>query len=257
MTRPRICLPLDMQTGCHYTLTDEDRRYLRSVLRLAEGEPLMVFNGAGREGEAVIDHVGGKDVRVKILDTWSVPPARLSIVLAQSLPKADKMETILQRATELGVYKIVPFISQRSVPKLDRKKATDKQSRWQKIALEATRQCRQAYIPEVTQVLSFSEMLKAAPQDAVRVIFWEEETDLDIKNFLHREALKPLTKCWMVIGPEGGFSTEEVQEAGDFGFTPVSLGRHVLRVETASPAAIAVIQYEWGRFFDLTTGGPS
>ena len=255
MTRPRICLPQDIQAGCRYALTDDDARYLRSVLRLVEGASLLVFNGSGREGEAVIDHVDDKKVNVKIVDAWPVAPDSLSIILAQSLPKAGKMETILQKATELGVQKIVPFFSQRSVPKLNREKAADRQARWQKIVLEATRQCRQAYIPEVTPVLSFPEMLKAVPRDAVRIILWEEEGGVGIKSFLRLERAMPMTGCCIVVGPEGGFTEEEIKEAGDCGFAVASLGRHVLRVETASLAAIALIQYEWGRFFDPVTGG--
>lgn len=255
MTRPRICLPLDIQAGCRYTLTDDNARYLRSVLRLEEGAPLLIFNGAGREGEAVIDQVEDKRVSVKITDTWPVAPDNLSIILAQSLPKAGKMELILQKATELGVQQIVPFFSLRSVPKLNREKAADRQVRWQKIVMEATRQCRQSYIPEVTPVLSFSDMLNAIPQETVRMILWEEEGTLSLKAYLRQEKLGSVPTCCVIVGPEGGFSEEEVKEAEAKGFTALSLGRRVLKVETASLAAIAIIQYEWGRFFDLMTGG--
>jgi 16S rRNA (uracil1498-N3)-methyltransferase len=252
VTRPRIHLPRDMQAGSRYKLADEDRKYVGSVLRLAEGDPILLFNGSGREGEGIIDHLNDKEVSVKILRAWPVSPKKMAITLAQSLPKSGKMDFILQKATELGIHRIIPFVSRRSVPKLDRDKAAAKQSRWQKIVMEAARQCRSAHIPEVNPVVSFAEMLEQAPEGSLRIIFWEEETVADIKGLLGHDRTEKGNACFIVVGPEGGFTADEVMTAKDMGFLPASLGRHILKTDTAALTVITIIQYEKGEFFNLT-----
>jgi len=254
VTTPRIYLPGDMQAGSRYKLTDEDRKYLRTVLRLAGGDPILIFNGSGLEAEGLIDEPAEKDLFVKIMRTWPASAETTAIALAQSLPKSDKMDFILQKATELGTGRIIPFVSQRSVPRLSREKASARQGRWQKIAIEAARQCRRSHIPAVSPVLSFTEMLAQAPEDALRIILWEEETGTGIKSLFFPEHIKSVKSCFAVVGPEGGFTVDEITMAKERGFIPVSLGRHVLRTETASLAVLTIIQYELNAFFDLSGG---
>lgn len=252
MTRPRIYLPRDMQAGNRCTLADEDRKYLRSVLRLAAGDSILLFNGSGSEGEAIIDRMNDKEMSIQILRVWPVSPENTAITLAQSLPKSGKMELILQKATELGVQRIIPFSSRRSVPRLDQDKAAAKQGRWQKIVTEAAKQCRSAHVPEVSPVASFAGMLEQAPRSDLRIILWEEEPVADMRAVLRAAEKDTRTACFVAVGPEGGFTADEVRMAKDVGFWPASLGRHVLRTETASLAAITIIQYEKGEFFNLT-----
>jgi 16S rRNA (uracil1498-N3)-methyltransferase len=187
-------------------------------------------------------------------DVWPAAPEDLSITLAQSLPKSGKMDVIIQKATELGVHRIIPFISHRCVPRLDEEKAWARQGRWQKIAMEAARQCRRAHIPDIAPILSFADMLTQASSDSFRMILWEEEMTADIRSLLTLASGALETGCVVAVGPEGGFTAEEIDQAKGAGFVTASLGRHVLRTETASLAAIAIIHYEIGRFFDLTGG---
>ncbi len=252
MTRPRLYFPRDLQAGSRGILTKEDRKYIRSVLRLAEGDPVLLFDGSGREGEGIIDRLDDKELCVSITDAWDVFPDKMAVTLAQSLPKSDKMELILQKATELGIHGIIPFLSHRSVPRLEPGRALQKEVRWRKIVMEAARQCRRAHIPDVTPVISFREMLDRAPEAALRIILWEEESSADIKGLLKKSGRQEEKACWIVVGPEGGFTAEEIIMAKDRGFLAVSLGRHVLRTETASLAVITIIQYEMGNFFNLT-----
>jgi 16S rRNA (uracil1498-N3)-methyltransferase len=251
VTRPRIYLPTDMQEGNRYKLADEDRKYIGSVLRLLERDPICLFNGSGQEGEGIIDHLNGKEVSVKILRVWPVSPRTIAITLAQSLPKSGKMDFILQKATELGIHSIIPFVSRRSVPRLDRDKVAAKHGRWQKIVIEAARQCRSAHIPEVSPVVSFTEMLKSAPESSLKIIFWEEETVADIKGLLGHDHAKKRDACFIVVGPEGGFTADEVTSAKEMGFLSASLGRQILKTDTAALAVMAIIQYEKGEFFNL------
>ncbi|MDQ5987870.1 MAG: Ribosomal RNA small subunit methyltransferase E [Syntrophus sp. SKADARSKE-3] len=254
MTRPRIYLPCDLEPGNRYNLTEGDRRYLQSVLRLETGDAILVFNGKGREGEGIVDSVGDKNLCVAVQDVWSASPEDLSIILAQALPKSGKMDVIIQKATELGVSRIIPFISHRCVPRLDEQKSWARQERWQKIAMEAARQCRRAHIPDITPILPFADMLIQSPTDSFKMILWEEEMTAGIRSLLTCAYSVLGRECVIAVGPEGGFTSDEIDQAKGERFLTASLGRHVLRTETASLAAIAIIQYEIGRFFDLTGG---
>jgi len=180
-----------------------------------------------REGEGIIDRVSDKDVTVKIVSGWSIPPDSVTITLAQSLPKSDKMDFILQKATELGIQDSSPSSPAGPYPKLDQMKAAARRNRWEKIVTEAARQCGRAHIPEVEPVVSFIEMLAQSPTDALRIIFWEEESGADLKSLLHRERTDAEKTYFVVIGPEGGFAVDEIEQAKDRGFIPASLGGHV------------------------------
>lgn len=254
MTRPRLHLPEIRGMGHHCVLDNETRRYVRTVLRLGEGAPVLLFDGFGKEAEGVIAHLSEKEGRIAVLRVWPVPQDSPAITLAQSLPKSGKMDLVLQKATELGVCRIIPFVSARSIARPDAGKVSDRRERWQKIVTEAARQCRRARIPEVGRVVSFVEMARGAPASANRIILWEGEERADIKGLLQGIGAKRRAGYFIAVGPEGGFTPEEIGEARDQGFLTASLGRHILRTETAALAIITVIQYETGTFFNLAGG---
>jgi len=237
-------------------LDKETRHYIRKVLRLGEGAPVLLFDGLGREAEGVIEHLSEKEGRIKVLGVWSVPQDSPSITLAQSLPKSGKMDLVLQKATELGVCRIIPFLSARSIARPEAGKSFDRRERWQKIVIEAARQCRRAHIPEGGRIASFSEMAREAPANAIRIILWEGEMSTGMKVILQNNSAQHAVAYFIVIGPEGGFTEEEIREARDQGFLTAHLGRHILRTETAAIAAIIVIQYEVGTFFGPGGGEP-
>ncbi len=251
MTVPRIYFPGGTEEGGLYKLGQENLRYVKTVLRMAEDERLLLFDGAGWEYEAVIKHFGADGITVEVLKKEKLPDKAVKICLFQALPKANKMDFIVRKAVELGVDRIVPFQSARSVPRLTADKARFKVSRWQKIAVEAARQCGRADVPEIGEIIPFAEVVSRPGKAALKIIFWEEETLKGVKQVLRDEKFAGLTDISIMIGPEGGFSEDEVGSAVGKGFISVSLGRNILKVETAALAILSIIQYEKGIFGGL------
>ena len=246
LTIPRIYLPRQLEMGSLIELADDDFRYIKNVLRLKPGESITLFGFEGHEYHARIEEIAARAVSARIDGVERIPEPDIRIVLAQSLPKGDKMDLITQKATELGVSVIIPFHSSRSIPKLVEGKAKERVRRWRKIALEACRQSGRADIPEISEIVSFEEMLLKAGDKGLKLIFWEAESGLGIKQVLRAPENEAQKHYLIVVGPEGGFSAEEVQKATAAGMISVSLGRQVLKVETASLAILSIIQYEKG-----------
>jgi 16S rRNA (uracil1498-N3)-methyltransferase len=178
----------------------------------------------------------------------------LEITLCQALPKAEKMDGIIRHATELGVGRIIPFIGGRSIPRWPEEKWPQKRERWQKIALDAARQSGRIDIPEIGGIASFTEMLDSARNAEMKLIPWEEESGRGIREVLQDPKYAGMKSSHLVIGPEGGFDKEEIDRARAAGFLSVSLGKRVLRVETAALAVLAILQYERGALSGAQTG---
>ncbi|HUH65684.1 MAG TPA: 16S rRNA (uracil(1498)-N(3))-methyltransferase [Syntrophales bacterium] len=248
MTVPRIHVPGVTEEGKFCELGGRDLRYVRSVLRMKTGDRLILFDGAGCECEAVIRTVSSEGVKVEVLKKNMIDDQNIRITMYQALPKGNKMDAIVRKATELGAGVIIPFTSARSVPRLTQEKARDRVSRWRNIAKEAARQSGRADIPEVEEILSFDEMLASSEGQALKIIFWEEELERGVKELLRGERNIAAKNISAIIGPEGGFSKEEVARAAVAGFISVSLGRYVLKVETAAVTILSIIQYELGIF---------
>jgi 16S rRNA (uracil1498-N3)-methyltransferase len=244
-----------MGKGEMFDLGGENLRYVKSVLRMKTGDHLILFDGAGWEYEAVIKNFSAKGINVEVLGKNRIQDEAVKITVLQALPKANKMDSIVQKATELGACRIIPFRSVRSVPQLTADKARVRVSRWRSIATEAARQCGRADIPEVNDVLSFEEMLASVEGGTLKIIFWEEESQRGIKKLLRDKRCEGAKDISVMIGPEGGFSREEVESAVRSGFISVSLGRNVLKVETAAVTIISIIQYELGIFEGEPEGG--
>lgn len=255
MTVPRIYFPGIIGKGELCDLGGENLRYVKSVLRMKKGDHLILFDGAGWEYETVIKNFSADGINVEVLGKNRIQDGAVKITVLQALPKANKMDSIIRKATELGAHKIIPFRSARSVPQLTADKARARVSRWRSIATEAVRQCGRADIPEVKDVLSFEEMLASAEGGALKIIFWEEESERGIKKLLRDNRCEGEKDITVMIGPEGGFSKEEVDSAVKRGFMSVSLGRNVLKVETAAVTILSIIQYELGIFGGEPEGG--
>jgi 16S rRNA (uracil1498-N3)-methyltransferase len=236
-------------------LGGENLKYVKSVLRMKKGDHLILFDGAGWEYEAVIKNFSAKGINVEVLGKNRIQDEAVKITVLQALPKANKMDSIVQKATELGACRIIPFRSVRSVPQLTADKARVRVLRWRSIATEAARQCGRADIPEVNDVLSFEETLASAEGGTLKIIFWEEESQRGIKKLLRDKRCEGAKDISVMIGPEGGFSRAEVESAVRSGFISVSLGRNVLKVETAAVTIISIIQYELGIFGGEPEGG--
>ena len=230
------------------TLDQDNSHYISQVLRMKEGEDLTVVLGGGVEALCEVDTLSKTSVTLKIKDTRtsvSEPPFR--ITLYQSVSKGERMELTIQKCVELGVTKIVPVFSSRCVVRPDEpKKQKSKTERWQKIALEAARQSGRGIIPEVTEPQTFKNAVKAADESADIVIFpWEEEHGLTLKEALSSVNKDEISEIAVFIGPEGGFEDGEADAARENGAKPVTLGKRILRTETAGPAVLAMLLYQF------------
>lgn len=249
MTVPRIYLSepinhLNQGSCCH--LREENFRYLKSVLRMKRGSQVILFDGSGYECKASIKEFQPDSALVEIREKTIIPSKGIHISLSQSLPKGHKMDFIIQKATELGADAIIPFLSERSIPLLSQGKSVTRSSRWRKIAIEAARQCGRADIPEIKPILSFEEMLTCAALKSAKIILWEDETKINIRSFLRGNSLKSAKDFTVVVGPEGGFTEEEIHKASAQGYISANLGKQRLKVETAVITILAIIQYEKG-----------
>jgi 16S rRNA (uracil1498-N3)-methyltransferase len=256
VTTPRIYLPLQLDAGDTCAVAEDQTRYLTSVIRMQEGDPLIVFNGSDWEFDAVIRHSPAGALTLEIRDKRPVSRDEIEITLCQAIPKAEKMDGIIRHATELGARRIIPFLAERSIPRWPEAKWPQKRERWRKIVIEAARQCGRIDIPEIAEIASFTGILGSPRSGALRLIPWEEESGLGIREVLRDPRYEGTKSFHLVIGPEGGFANDEIDQARLAGFLPVSLGRRVLRVETAALAVLAILQYERGAIGGADTGRP-
>jgi 16S rRNA (uracil1498-N3)-methyltransferase len=209
------------RVGSIVTLTDSRGDDFRGrVLRLSKGEASILIFEAFR----------------------SPTESHLEIVLLQALPEKERMELIIQKATELGVSAILPFQSERSISLKEREAKQKKAHRWQHIAVKAVQQSRRAKVPHVGECRPFQEVLEDCRGDGLRILLWEREGE-NLKNVLKRQLTK---KIYMMVGPEGGFTEGEVKLAKEKGFIPVKLGQRILRTETAAIVLVGILQYELG-----------
>ena len=224
-------------------ITGKELHHLKDVLRLKKGDRIVVFDGGGREFLGSIESVGKGEACITIEKKIEVSrESPFEIILGQGIVKAEKMDLIIQKATELGVSRIIPFTTSRTVAKLTGQQVTKKNQRWQNIALEAAKQCGRSIIPKVGELKTFGEVLKGWDK-YTKIIPWEGEKENNLKAMLRPDKS---SGCIALIGPEGGFSDSEVVEAQQAGFSPVTLGPRILRTETAAMSIVAIIQYELG-----------
>ncbi|MDD5232067.1 MAG: 16S rRNA (uracil(1498)-N(3))-methyltransferase [Syntrophales bacterium] len=246
MTIPRIYFPKETETGRTEELAGDDYRYIRNILRLRKGERMILFGLGEFEFEGVLKDYGPHSAIVGVVGRKPFPKPDLRITLVQALPKGEKMDLIVQKATELGVDRLVAVVSSRSIPRLTPEKARRRVDRWRKIALEASRQCGRGDVPEISEIESFEEAVSRPGGNALRLILWEAEADRGLKEILRGGESAGAKNIEVVIGPEGGLSGEEVEEARRHGFVSAGLGSRVLKVETAAIAVITIVQYELG-----------
>lgn len=220
-----------------------DVNHMKNVLRMCCGEELMVSDGNNLQYRCSVETYEEERAILRILEEKAVDTELISrIYLFQGLPKQDKMELIVQKSVELGVYRIIPVSTRRSVVKLDEKKARKKRERWQQIAVSAAKQAGRGYIPEVAPVTSYQEALGQAKELDVILIPYELEREMQAAKEII-EAIRPGQSVAVFIGPEGGFEKEEVELAVRYGAKTVSLGRRILRTETAGLAALSVLMF--------------
>ncbi|MBO5474150.1 MAG: 16S rRNA (uracil(1498)-N(3))-methyltransferase [Lachnospiraceae bacterium] len=231
--------------GTRIVITGGDVNHIRNVLRMKAGEEIAVSNGIdGKEYRCGIETFTDDEVicTLRFIKEDGVELAS-GIYLFQGLPKADKMELIVQKAVELGACEVIPVAMKRCVVRLDEKKAAAKRVRWQGISEAAAKQSKRAVIPQVCPVMSFKEAVAYAQTMDVRLIPYELAQDMQHTKALIG-AVRPGQKIAVFIGPEGGFEENEIQAALEAGIEPITLGRRILRTETAGFTVISWLMYQ-------------
>lgn len=225
-------------------ITGSDVNHIRNVLRMKPGEEIAVSNGLdGKEYRCGIESFTQDEVICTLRFVKEEGVELTSrIFLFQGLPKADKMELIVQKAVELGVYEIIPVAVRRCVVKLDEKKAAGKVARWQGIAEAAAKQSKRAVIPQVHSVMRMQEAVECARSMDIRLIPYELAEDMQHTRAVI-EAAEPGKDIAVFIGPEGGFEESEVRMAKEAGIEPVTLGKRILRTETAGLTVLSWLMY--------------
>lgn len=225
-------------------ITGTDVNHIKNVLRMKAGEEVWISDGGEKEYRCQIETMEADEVLLHIIYAQE-PDYELPnrIYLFQGLPKADKMELIIQKAVELGAFAVVPVETKRCVVKLDAKKAEKKVARWQQIAESAAKQSKRMLIPQVHQVMTYKQALEFAAQMDVRLIPYELAKGMKETREVLSE-IKPGQSIGIFIGPEGGFEEKEVQMALETGAHAITLGRRILRTETAGLAILSVLMFQ-------------
>lgn len=224
-------------------ITGEDVNHIRNVLRMHPGEKVLISTGDEWEYTCSIERFTEDAVILRVEDAQK-PGKELAskIWLFQCLPKGDKMETVVQKAVELGAFAIVPVSSSRCVVKLDERRGVQKVKRWNAIAEAAAKQSKRLIIPEVKPVMRFKDALKAAQDIDVKLIPYERQDGMaGTRRILN--GITPVQSVAVMIGPEGGFDEDEICMARKNGFEPITLGKRILRTETAGMTALSILMY--------------
>jgi len=228
-------------------LTGPEAHHLRTVLRLSPGDPLTFFDGTGARYQARIEHLLKDRVTATIIGHTLDSPPKVGLHLGQALLKGQRMDLVLQKATELGVEAIWLFHSEHVIQKNPKEAQME---RWQRIILEACKQCDRARPPEIHAPRDLTELMAHPPPCDLRLIFWEHEARQTLAEALVGQK-NNCQSAFFLLGPEGGFSETEVACARQAGFAPISLGPRILRAETATLAATAILQFALGNLDPL------
>lgn len=238
---PRFFVDQQPQDGV-LTLTGENAHHAGRVLRLRVGEGVTLCDGAGMDFDCTVEAVEKEAVTCRVVSCHAADTEpKQSITLFMALPKGDRMEFIVQKAVELGVSRIVPYLSKNCVSRPD--KTEKKVERWRKIAAEAAKQCGRGRLPEVAAVVPVAQAIAQAAESETALFFYENEKRTGLRDALAGGVRDTVS---LMVGPEGGFDPAEARAAVDAGLQSVSLGTRILRCETAPIAALAAVLYAGG-----------
>lgn len=238
------------RTAGGYLIGGSDYNHIKNVLRLNAGDRFLVSCN-GKSDLCEIEDFPSDTVKVKIIEeNVNSTELPIEIILFQALPKSDKMELIIQKTVELGVSRIVPVEMKNCVVKLDEKKKENKVARWQAISESAAKQSKRNVIPEISNVLSFSEMLAVAENLDLFLVPYENKEGMNTTK-LALDKIKSGMKIGILIGPEGGFTENEIEKAVNIGGSVLSLGKRILRTETAAITSVSLIML----YTEMNLGG--
>jgi 16S rRNA (uracil1498-N3)-methyltransferase len=241
---PRFYCPPPLPLSGSFDLPPDAAHHAARVLRLREGDAVQIFDGIGNECHGAITGIGGKHVVVGNITTSNIDrESPLQVLLAQALSSSEKMDWVIQKATELGVTEIQPLDTNRSVAKLSAERAAKRMEHWQQVVISACEQCGRNVLPQIhapLDIMLWLQQMKQQP-DAKFILLPEGAASLHAQP-------KPQGRAVLLIGAEGGFTRAESETALHCGFTPIRMGARVLRTETAAVAGLAALQMLWGDF---------
>lgn len=224
-------------------LTGDLAHHLSAVLRCRAGEIIHLADEDRVRYQTELTQVAENRIVAKILRRERPQSRRTpAVILAQAVLKGDRMDWAVQKAGELGASTIIPVVTERTIARPDSERARRQRERWQMIAKEAAQQCGRSDFSDVTPVVSLDELFKNPPEASLKIVPWEQEEGRSLKAALHN--LSKEKSVAVLIGPEGGFSSREIEKARDSGWVSVSLGPRILRAETAGMAVLAILDYE-------------
>jgi 16S rRNA (uracil1498-N3)-methyltransferase len=243
----RFFLPPETSSGASLMLSGSEGHHALHVMRVRKAEQIILLDGAGGERLCEVISTGKSTLNLQVLEKRTVAALPYQLTLVQALPKGKLFESIIQKATELGVSRIVPLLSERVVSRLDGDNASQKLTRWQGVALEAIKQCGSAWLPKIDAPLKVEEFLQQNREDELALVGSLQidalHPRIQLSRFERVHKRRPKSVCiW--IGPEGDFAPAELQAIQSSGALPISLGRQVLRTETAAIYCLSVLNYE-------------
>lgn len=234
-------------SGSSPSLGVSESHHAADVIRVGPGDRITVFDGCGREAMATVAGSSGGRLEVKIGPETRTAPLPCAVTLAQAIPKGKSLETIIQKAVELGASRVVPLLSERSVVRIDKEDAPRKQAKWTEIALEACKQCGQNTLPAISAPVSPAHFLAEPGQSELLLVASLQPDSRHLKSILAdfaAERGKMPSSVTVLVGPEGDFTPAELGAAKSAGFLPVTLGPIILRSETAAIYCLSVLSHE-------------
>lgn len=242
----KFFVPLDNIFENLVKITGDDVKHIYKVLRLNIGDEICINDCTGNEYLANIKSIDKKEVNAEITEKLELNnESKINITLYQGLPKAAKMDLIAQKNTELGVKSIIPVVTERVVVKGDLKEFK-KVDRWNRIALEASKQCKRSSIPKINNPLNFNDALEDLKQFDLVIIPYENKKNYGIKAMINEINKEEIKNIAIMIGPEGGFSEDEIEKLKEIDAKIVTLGPRILRTETAGFVCVSLVMYELG-----------
>ncbi|MCD6139075.1 MAG: 16S rRNA (uracil(1498)-N(3))-methyltransferase [Deltaproteobacteria bacterium] len=243
--RRRFFVDRDSIRSDRVILRGSDVRHIRTVLRLKSGEEIILFNGKGMEYRARIVGSAPEAVTLSIIEEYpSISESPVKIAIGLALVKGRKMDLVVRQLTELGIFAILPFIAERSVPEPEHARLARRARRWKTIAIEALKQCGRSTMPHIGPVVSFGHLIDSARDYDVRLLFHTDKLAQHL--WCHLENIHDAHKLLALIGPEGGFTSEEVRLALKSNFCCIKIGPRILRSDTAAIAVSTILQYAFG-----------
>lgn len=244
----RFYVEQEQITNDQFRIFGGDVNHIKNVLRMKENEEIIICNGQGQDFHCIIGQISSEEIIGKIQKvTESSTELGTKLYLFQGLPKKDKMELIIQKAVELGIYEIIPVITKRTIVKLDEKKKEQKKlERWQSIATSAGKQSARGIIPKIVKPMNYQEALNYAATLDYNIIPYEKAENIEKTREIIK-GTKSKNSIGIFIGPEGGFEESEIEKAMNIDVKPITLGRRILRTETAGLTILSIIMFELER----------